>query len=170
MGPQPLGIIAAPEHPLADERDIVPEALAIQEFIVREEGSGTRAAMDRFFKDARIAPPRVMEFTSNESIKQAVIGNMGLAFVSLHTASLELQTGMLVVLDVIGLPLVRAWHVVSPEDESMSDAAESLRRFIVEFSGGFIERQFGGLDRRIGSMHTPASSTAADTGTRLASS
>ena len=86
-----------------------------------------------------------MELASNESIKQAVMGNMGLAFLSLHTAGLELQGKMLVVLDVLGLPLMRHWHVVSTGPVPMSDAAESLRRFIVEESGGFIERQFNGL-------------------------
>ena len=149
LGPQPLGIIAAPEHPLAGHRAISPDALAAHEFIVRESGSGTRAAMDRFFQDVCISPLRVIELPSNESIKQAVIGNMGLAFLSLQTAGLEVQTGMLVVLDVIGLPVIRCWHVVSLESELLSESADSLRRFIIEFGGGFIERQFGGLERRM---------------------
>jgi DNA-binding transcriptional LysR family regulator len=85
-----------------------------------------------------------MELSGNESIKQAVMGNMGLAFLSLHTAGLELQSNMLVVLDVVGLPLIRHWHVVSLGSEPMSDAAASVRRFIVEEGGDFIERQFNG--------------------------
>jgi DNA-binding transcriptional LysR family regulator len=142
LGPQPLAVIAAPEHQLAGQCAIAPEALATQEFIVREAGSGTRAAMECFFQETLISPPRIIEFTSNESIKQAVIGNMGLAFISLHTAGLELQTGCLVVLDVVGLPLIRTWHVVSLETGLLPEAAESLRRFIVEFAGAFIDRQF----------------------------
>jgi DNA-binding transcriptional LysR family regulator len=148
LGPQPLGIIASPDHRLAVERDIAAESLVTQEFIVREVGSGTRAAMDRFFHEMHISPVRVIELDSNESIKQAVIGNMGLAFISLHTVSLELQTGMLVILDVVGLPIIRRWNVVSPESETMCDAAQSMRRFIVDFGGGFIEHAFVGLDRR----------------------
>jgi DNA-binding transcriptional LysR family regulator len=145
LAAQPLGILAAPRHPLAAETGIPASALAECDFVVREPGSGTRAAMDRFFHDARIAPPRVMELASNESIKQAVMGNMGLAFLSLHTAGLEVQGRMLVVLDVVGLPLVRYWHVVSMGSVPMSDAAECLRRFIVEEGERFIERQFTGL-------------------------
>jgi DNA-binding transcriptional LysR family regulator len=146
LATQPLGILAAPGHRLAGEMDIPTAALAECDFVVREPGSGTRAAMDRFFHDAHIAPPRVMELSSNESIKQAVMGNMGLAFLSLHTAGLELQGKMLVVLDVVGLPLMRQWHVVSLGSGPMSDAAASLRRYIVEEGGVFIERQFNGLN------------------------
>jgi DNA-binding transcriptional LysR family regulator len=145
LAAQPLGILAAPDHRLAGEMDIPAAALAEYGFVVREPGSGTRAAMDRFFHDANIAPPRVMELTSNESIKQAVMGNMGIAFLSLHTAGLELQGNMLVLLDVVGLPLMRHWHVVSLASEPLSEAAASLRRFIVEEGGDFIERQFNGL-------------------------
>lgn len=148
LAPQPLGIIAAPQHRLADERSIPVSALAFQNFVVREPGSGTRAAMDRFFEESNISPPTVIELTSNESIKQAVIGNMGLAFISLHTTGLELQSGVLVSLDVVGMPLLRSWHVVGLEGAPLSDAAESLRRYIVEFGGDFITQQFVGLGHR----------------------
>jgi DNA-binding transcriptional LysR family regulator len=86
--------------------------------------------------------------TSNESIKQAVIGNMGLAFLSLHTAGLELQSGVLCSLDVAGLPVIRSWYVVRLKSTALSDASESLRRFIIEFGGDVIERQFGGIQQR----------------------
>jgi DNA-binding transcriptional LysR family regulator len=149
LAPQPLGILAAPEHGLADSRLIPAAALADCDFIVREPGSGTRAAMDRFFNQAQISPPLVMELPCNESIKQAVIANMGLAFLSLHTAALELKGKSLVVLDVVGLPLIRCWHVVSLRPRPMSDAAESLRGFISEFGNGFITRQFDGMHQGI---------------------
>jgi DNA-binding transcriptional LysR family regulator len=149
LAPQPLGVVAAPGHPLAGERDIPVSALANQHFIVREPGSGTRAAMDRFFQEGQISPPHVIELPGNESIKQAVIGNMGLAFLSLHTAGLELQAGALVTLDVVGLPVMRCWNVVRLPSSPSSAASESLRRYIVEFGGDFISRQFGGLDRRV---------------------
>jgi DNA-binding transcriptional LysR family regulator len=153
LGPQPLGILAAPGHRLAGVAGIPTAALADYDFIVREPGSGTRAAMDRFFHDAHIAPPRVMELSSNESIKQAVIANMGIAFLSLHTAGLELQGKMLVALDVVGLPLMRNWYVVSVGSEPMSEASSSLRRFIVEVGGDIIARQF---HTAIGGMGAPA--------------
>jgi LysR family transcriptional regulator, low CO2-responsive transcriptional regulator len=141
----PHGVLASPEHPLAGLRGIPPSALATEEFIVREPGSGTRAAMEQFFREHRLTPPFVMEMAGNETIKQAVIANMGLAFLSLHTAGLEISTGQLVVLDVVGLPLVRRWHIVNVRGKPLSPAAEALRYFVLEQGEALIARQFAGI-------------------------
>jgi len=145
LAPQPFGIVAAAEHPLARETRIPAAALTGLAFLVRESGSGTRAAMDLFFRNAEIVPARVMELTSNETIKQAVIANMGLAFLSFHTTAVELRSGQLVALDIVGLPVMRRWHVVSLAVDPLSDAAESLRRFILELGAGVIAHQFEGV-------------------------
>ena len=139
----PHAIVAAPAHRLAGRREIPPALLAGEEFIVREPGSGTRAAMEQFFRDARIAPPQIMEMASNETIKQAVIANMGLAFISLHTAGLELQAGELVLLDVVGLPARRRWHIVHLQGKPLSPATEALRYFVIENGEALINGQFG---------------------------
>jgi DNA-binding transcriptional LysR family regulator len=141
----PHGVVASPEHPLARAREIQPGALANEEFIVREPGSGTRAAMEHFFREQRLTPPVVMEMASNETIKQAVIANMGLAFLSLHTAGLEIATGQLVVLDVVGLPLMRRWHIVNLRGKPLSPAAESLRYFVLEQGEALLAHQFAGI-------------------------
>jgi LysR family transcriptional regulator, low CO2-responsive transcriptional regulator len=139
----PLAIIAAPGHPLARRRGIAPKALESEAFIVREPGSGTRAAMEQFFHDQRIAPALAMEMSSNETIKQAVIADMGLAFVSLHTVALELSVGQLVVLDVPGLPLMRRWHIVNIQAKPLSPAAEALRYFVLDRGERLLAEQFG---------------------------
>lgn len=141
----PHAVVAAPEHPLARRRDMPPSALGEEEFIVREPGSGTRAAMEQFFREHRLTPPRVMEMASNETIKQAVIANMGLAFLSLHTAGLEISTGQLAVLDIVGLPLVRRWHIVNVAGKPLSPAAEALRDFVLEQGEALIAAQFAGV-------------------------
>lgn len=138
----PLSIIASPEHKLAGRRTIAPKALENEEFIVREPGSGTRAAMEHFFRDERISPPFAMEMTSNETIKQAVIANMGLAFVSLHTVGLELEAGQLVALRVAGLPIVRRWHVVNIQGKPLTPAAEAFRYFMLEQAEPLLAAQF----------------------------
>lgn len=142
---QPLGIVAAPEHVLAPERAIPVAALARHEFIVREHGSGTRAATEKFFRDAMIEPPRIIEMNNNEAIKQAVMAKMGLAFLSLHTACPELKGNRLIALDVVGLPRFRRWYVVRMNAKTLSDAAEAMRRFIVDCGGDSIARQFDGI-------------------------
>ena len=139
----PLGIIASPEHPLAKRREIAPKTLDGEAFIVREPGSGTRAAMERFFRDQRVTPTPIMEMASNETIKQAVIANMGLAFVSLHTVALELAVGQLVMLDVVGLPLVRRWYIVNIQAKPLSPAAEAFRYFVLDQGERLLAEQFG---------------------------
>jgi DNA-binding transcriptional LysR family regulator len=141
----PLGVVASLEHPLAQRRQIAPSVLADQEFIVREPGSGTRAAMEHFFREQRLAPPQIMEMTSNETIKQAVIANMALAFLSLHTCGLELGTGQLVALDIVGLPILRRWHIVNLRGKSQSPAAEALRYFVLEQGEALLAGQFSAV-------------------------
>jgi DNA-binding transcriptional LysR family regulator len=99
--------------------------------------------MEQFFRDERIAAAPIMEMTSNETIKQAVIADMGLAFVSLHTVTLELAAGQLVLLDVAGLPLMRRWYIVNVQRKPLSPAAESFRYFILDQGERLLAEQFG---------------------------
>ncbi len=144
----PLAIVAAPEHPLVRRREIAPKALDGEAFIVREPGSGTRAAMEDFLREHRVSVSPIMEMSSNETIKQAVIAGMGLAFVSLHTVALELAAGQLVVLDVAGLPLLRRWYIVNLQGRPLSPAAESFRYFVLEEAEALLAKQFGATGRR----------------------
>jgi DNA-binding transcriptional LysR family regulator len=99
--------------------------------------------MEHYFRDQKIAPAQVMEMSSNETIKQAVIANMGLAFLSLHTVALELAAGQLAVLDVAGLPLVRRWYIVNIQGKPLSPAAEAFRYFVLEEGEKLLAEQFG---------------------------
>lgn len=130
FAPNPLGIVAAPEHPLSRRRRMKLSALADQPFIVREPGSGTRAAMERFFDSAHVKFRTSMEMASNESIKQAVIAGLGLGFLSLHTVRSELASGRIVLLDVEGLPVQRRWYTVRRTSRRLAPAAEEFGAFL----------------------------------------
>jgi len=132
FAPNPLVMIASPEHPMARLPDVPPALLANELFLMREKGSGTRASMDIFFKEKGIHPAAAMEMPSNETIKQAVMANMGLGFLSLHTMRLEVGGGLIKLLEVDGLPLVRLWHIVNLQAKLLSPAAEALRYFVLE--------------------------------------
>ncbi len=128
----PLVFICPPGHPLlAVGRAPVP-ALEGYELIVREPGSGTRDAMQRFFTQHRFEPRISMEMSSNETIKQAVMAGMGLSFVSLHTIGLEVNNALLHVLEIEGTPVMRVWNVVHLHSKVLSPAAEAFRYFILE--------------------------------------
>lgn len=132
FAPNPLVMIASPDHPLARLPDVPPALLANETFVVREIGSGTRASMDIFFKQKAIHPAVAIEMPSNEMIKQAVMANVGVSFLSLHTMRLEVATGRIKLLEVDGLPLVRLWHIVNLHAKHLSPAAEALRYFVLE--------------------------------------
>ena len=128
----PLVVIAPPSHPRARERAIPLEALAGERFLVREQGSGTRSSMERFFGERGFTPRIDSVMNSNETIKQAVMAGMGVAFISRNTIGLELATGHLCVLDVEGLPLMRRWYVVQRAGRFVSPATAAFVQFVVE--------------------------------------
>jgi LysR family transcriptional regulator, low CO2-responsive transcriptional regulator len=131
----PLVIIAPPEHPLARERDIPLTRLAAEVFVMRESGSGTRQAMERFFAEHGIAIRHGMQMTRNEAIKQAVRAGLGLSVVSLHTVELELETRRLVIVDVQEFPIERQWYLVYRRGKRLSPAAGAFRDFVVAEAG-----------------------------------
>jgi DNA-binding transcriptional LysR family regulator len=128
----PLVIVAPVGHPLLELDHVPAAALAPYRFIVREPDSGTRAAMDAYFKRHRVDIQVAMQMPSNETIKQAVIAGMGLAFLSLHTLGLELRAGVLKRLDVEDTPVMRTWNLVRPQSRMLSPAAEAFRYFMLE--------------------------------------
>ncbi|ODN69917.1 HTH-type transcriptional activator CmpR [Methylobrevis pamukkalensis] len=139
IGEHPLVMIAAPDHPLARQRGISMSALAGETFIVREVGSGTRVSFEGFLASRKIdrAPPSV-EMNSNETIKQAVMAGLGIAFISAHTVAVEVKAGRLVLLDVEGLPIRRQWYVVRRKDKRLLPAAAALWDFWVREGRRFL--------------------------------
>ncbi len=128
----PLVFVCPPRHPLLRLGHPPVSALEGHAFIVREQGSGTRNAMEMFFAEHRFEPRITMEMSSNETIKQAVMAGMGLSFLSLHTIGLEVRSGLMQVLDIEGTPLMRMWNVVHLQSRVLSPAAEAFRYFIIE--------------------------------------
>ncbi len=134
----PHVIIAPPDHPLAARRRIATEAICNEIFIVRETGSGTRLAMQQFFAERQLSCKVGMEMASNETIKQAVMAGMGVAFISRHTIELELQTRKLVVLDVRGTPVMRQWHVAHLSKKRLSPTAAAFKEFVLAHGRGLL--------------------------------
>lgn len=132
IGDHPHVVIAPPNHRLAGRRKIPSRVLNDEIFLIREPGSGTRGLMERFFADSGLTPRINMQISSNETIKQAVIAGLGIAFLSAHTIEVEVSAGRLVVLDVVGLPIVRQWHVVHVAERPLSPAARLLCDFLAQ--------------------------------------
>jgi len=137
----PLVVIAPPDHPLASQNKIPLKHLEEEAFVVREPGSGTFIAMERFFTQHGIKLKTGMQMTSNEAIKQAVEAGLGLGIVSIHTLELELETGRLVVLDMADFPILRHWYVVHRRSKRLSPVAQAFKDFVLSEAGKMISRQ-----------------------------
>ncbi len=136
----PLVVIAAPTHPLARARKIQPRQLAKETFLLREQGSGTRGVVERFFASHKLPLPAHMEMDTNEAIKQSVQAGMGVGIISRHGIELELETKRLVVLDVDHFPIVRHWYIVQRKDKRPSTAAQEFERFLLLESQGTLKQ------------------------------
>lgn len=135
----PMGVVCAPSHPLSRRRGAAMSVLQGQDFVVREPGSGTRHTMETLFAEHGIKANIVMEMPSNETIKQAVMAGMGMSFLSLRTVRHELAAGHLVLLDIVGLPIIRHWFVTHLSAKRLSPAAEALKHFLIEEGGPLVK-------------------------------
>jgi len=135
----PLAILAAPEHVLVRRKNLPFSALGEHHFMVREEGSGTRAAMQRLFTEHQTPLNVVMEMPSNETIKQAVMAGMGLSFLSLRTVRHELASGHIALVDIEGLPQMGNWYVTHLSSKKLSPAAKAFKAFLIEQGGALMD-------------------------------
>jgi len=130
----PLVVIAPPDHPLAKQKNIPLQRLLEETFLVREQGSGTRSAVERFFSANQLALSTPMEMSSNEAIKQGVEAGLGLGIVSMHTLAMELELQRLVILDVVKFPVMRDWYIVHRSGKRLSLVAQGFQQFVKEES------------------------------------
>lgn len=145
IGDHPHVIIAPTGHRLARKARLALSDLAGETFLTREPGSGTRGLMEQLFETARLRPTIGMAMSSNETIKQAVIAGLGIAFISAHTVATELDERRLVTLDVEGLPVVRQWFVLSRKDKVLLPPAQAMLDFLSAKGAQFLPRSHGRL-------------------------
>lgn len=126
----PLVVLAPTDHPLCDARAIPPSRLQSEPFILREPGSGTRQATERYFAEHEIYPVTRMTLGSDETIKQAVVAGLGLAVLSRHVLTLDPLGGPLRELDVSGFPIARRWYVVHLAQKRLSPLARAFLKLL----------------------------------------
>ena len=138
LGDHPHVWIAPPSHPLTRAAIVDPSALLDEVMLIREFGSGTRMLMERLMaRTGDTLPARTIEFASNETIKQAVIAGLGIAFLSAHTITAEVDAGRLAVLAVDGTPVVRQWFLIRAMDRP-SGALRRVIAFVLALDGSFL--------------------------------
>jgi DNA-binding transcriptional LysR family regulator len=133
FAPNPLVMVARVDHPLATQRNIPIRRLAQESLILREPGSGVRDAVLQQFAEAGLKPLVRMQLGSNEAIKHAIVGGLGISALSLHSLTLDSAAGRLVLLDVEGFPIMRRWHLVHWRGRELSLVARTFLDFAIEY-------------------------------------
>jgi len=131
-----LVMICAPTHSLASRSSVNAQDIAVQPYVSREHGSGTREVVDDFFKSNGVNPDDLhieMELGSREAIKGAVEANLGVAIMSASTVTKEIQLGTLV-----AVPL----HPRLTRELSMVYAPEKFRSKLLDAFISFVENKF----------------------------
>lgn len=126
----PLVVLAPKDHALVGKKKISLQRLVQEPFIMRESGSGTRIAVERLFKAHNLTLNVRMELGSNEAIKQAIVGGLGISILSRHTLTLDAATGNLAVLDVRHFPIERQWYAVFPSGKQPSIVANTFLDYL----------------------------------------
>lgn len=129
FAPNPLVIMAPRDHHLVGKKNLTLKDLADEPFILREPGSGIRNATLKLFDQHNIRPKVKMELGSNEAIKHAIVGGLGISVLSLHTLTLEGPEGPVALLDVKEFPIMRKWFIVYPKGKELSLVAQAFLDF-----------------------------------------
>ncbi|HEX8980799.1 MAG TPA: LysR family transcriptional regulator [Parasulfuritortus sp.] len=131
----PLVILARPDHPLAGKKNIPLAQLAKEPWLVREEGSGTRAAVERVFAEKGLEFRPRMALGSNEAVKQAILAGLGIAVMSTQALILN-APDQFAILNAKGFPILRHWYAVYPAGRQLSAVAHAFLTFLVDSSRG----------------------------------
>jgi DNA-binding transcriptional LysR family regulator len=157
----PMAFLAAPGHALMGKRRTELARVAETHLLVRERGSGTRTTLERLFKEAGL-PLRIgSEMSSNEAIKHMCAAGLGIAFLSLHTCVLELETGLLAVLPLPGNPIQRDWFVMHLTSRQLPHVAQAFKTFLSEHGQQLVTQQLETSHRAASGASAGRSRTAA---------
>lgn len=132
MAMHPYVIVAPIDHPLVGKGEFDLQELRDELFLLREEGSGSRRVAEEMFKKHLFTPRKTLSLGSNETIKQAVMAGMGISLISVHTLMLELKTGSLAVLPVIGTPIQRTWYLVHMNGKRLLPSGQRFKDYLLD--------------------------------------
>ena len=120
----------------------LPENLPL---IFRENGSATRQAMAHFLESENVRSSKLMQLTSNEAVKQAVVAGLGLSVMPLIGIKNELTAEELKIIPVKGLPMITSWNLIWLKGKKFAPAASAYLSYLKEEKQKIIELNFSWL-------------------------
>ncbi|WP_101048254.1 LysR family transcriptional regulator [Macromonas nakdongensis] len=127
----PLVVVAPLGHALAGRPSLTLADIQGERFILREKGSGTRMAAAQHFAAQGWVPEVRLELGSNEAIKQAVAGGLGIAVLSRHALAADPAQEGLALLPVQGFPIHAHWYIVRLRGKQLSPIARAFEHHLL---------------------------------------
>ena len=124
-------LVASPSHPVHSLDSPSIEQIMELGLVAREQGSATRLAAERQFRNLGIMPRIAVELGSNQAVKQAASAGGGIGIISRLGITAELNAGMLKVLDVAGWECRRQLTLIQPKDRYLSPSQRAFREFLM---------------------------------------
>jgi DNA-binding transcriptional LysR family regulator len=115
-------VIAPANHPLVKRKNVSVREVCREPLILREEGSGTRAVVERALRRKGFKVQPLLSLASPEAIKNLVATGIGLAFVSRLIAEMELRAGRLGIVSLKDFAIQRPLHLQRVQGRSESPA------------------------------------------------
>lgn len=131
FAPNPLVVIANKDRGLHGKK-VSLKKIAKHPFIMREEGSGIRAAVETVFENQGLELDERLTLETNEAIKYCVVADLGVAVVSRYSLYLGGREESLVELEVEDFPIQKHWHIVYPKGKELSLIARAFLDFLKE--------------------------------------
>jgi DNA-binding transcriptional LysR family regulator len=131
--PDELVVVVPVAHPWHGRKEIGLADLRAEAMLLREQGSGTRAAFEAALAQAGqdLSAFRIVgEMGSTQAIKQAVKAGVGVSVISKRAVEEECRSGLVWCLRIRDLKITRAFHIATHRDRSRSPLAEAFRSFL----------------------------------------
>ena len=125
-----LMLVTAPDHPLAQKKQIHASDLANQPFVLYEPGSHSRQAIEELFQRERISPRVVTETENVEVIKALVRVRMGVTIIPHQAVAREVRSGHLFAARIHGHTLVRETAWVHVRTDHLPRAVQELKQML----------------------------------------
>lgn len=142
-----LVLACAASHPMAGKREITPEMLTAQTFVMREPGSGTRALFEAYMERKGLAVQSAIETDSIDIIKNAILKTGYMAVVSERLLEHEIKMGLVYAFYSKARAWGRSFHLVYHKDKYKTTAMEILEKMLPDY-----ERKEQKTERKYGEI------------------
>jgi DNA-binding transcriptional LysR family regulator len=119
-------LVVPPNHQLAKKKQIAFNHLAKEHLLFREQGSATRAEVEKKLSAINLHLEPAADLDNPEAVKQAVASGLGIAFVSKFAVETELKAKTLIAIKVQGLSIKRELKIIYRKGKHLSRAASAL--------------------------------------------